>query len=119
MGQVKRAACVYNFTTGDKAKILTDAFPLASANYPVANFLVQVTFTGLEVGSAATVYLMISNDNLNFIRVTGKEFVIAGAGTISFLIPGEANLAAGAYAQLGISGVAGNGSVKSVYIGTI
>lgn len=119
MGQVKTAPCVYNFTEGDKIKILTDPFQLASADYPIGNFSIQVNFTELIPASAATVYLMLSNDGGNFKRITGKEFVLAGNTENTFFIFGDASLSSAGMLQLGIIGVTPTGKISSVKIGTI
>lgn len=119
MGQVKTAACVYNFSEGSKTKILTMPFELASASFPIANFSIQVFFSELIPASAATVYLMLSNDGGNFKRITGKEFVLAGNAETSFFIFGDSALASAGSLQLGIEGVTITGKITGVKIGAI
>ena len=105
----------YDFSTGARERLLTESFQLNGQNIAIA-FLLQAKFTGLDVASAATVYLMVSNDGSTWTRVTGKEFVIAGSGTTSFLIQGDGGLAKASYLQLGITGVAGTGQLTDVLI---
>lgn len=113
---VIRRVQTYSLADGNKDKILAEPFTMNGTNN-VLVFNVQANFSGLDVTSAATVYLMLSNDGTNYVRVTGKEFAIAGAGQASFFIFGDQNMGRAQYMQLGITGVAGPGLLKTVFIG--
>lgn len=108
---------IYNFTTGAADKIMQANFELNGGNTPVTNFCLQVFFSDLAVGSAATVFLMLSNDASNFTRVTGKEFAVAGSGTSSFFIFSDPAMATAQFLQLGITGVTAPGKITKVCVG--
>lgn len=112
----------YNFTSGNSNAILVkngtaSPFALSSVSQQIENFCLQVNFSGLAVGSAATVFILISNDGVNYVKVTGKEFTIAGAAQTSFFIFGDASIARAKFLQVGISGIASTGVVTKVILG--
>jgi hypothetical protein len=109
----------YNFASGNATKILSTPLILYPAGYLPVGFCLQVNFTGLTGPSAATVYLMLGNDSVNFQRITGKEFAIAAPpeATGSFLILGEQYLCSAKFLQLGITVAGGTGILKSVILG--
>lgn len=107
---------VYNFAEGNKEKILTEPLLMNAQGggdaLPTA-FCVQVFFTKLDAASAATIYLSVSNDGTNFVRVP-KEFTIAGASQTTFFIFAEAQYAKAQYIQIGIDTITVPGIISKV-----
>lgn len=111
----------YNFSEGAKAKVLTADLQLNAQSGGEAApgaFCIQVFFTDLDAASRATVYLALSNDGVNFVRVTGKEFSVSGSGQTTFFIFAGAEYAKAAYAQIGIDTVTVPGAISKIAFGS-
>jgi len=81
------------------------------------SFCLQVIFSDLDMASAATVYLMLSMDSVNYQRITAKECVVSGASVTGYFIFPDPAMSRARYAQIGITGVTAPGKIQSVIFG--